>query len=167
MNHNRYFHPNGTLSRLSHSQDATKREIAHELSQAIGASSDVLVRAQTVFPLTLFPSTFTVDRSKISITQREFFKAGEVLSIRIEDILNVTAKVGPFFGSLEITTKFFNPEKPYTIEHFWRKDVLKIKRILQGYLIAKQNDIDCSKLSTEELAKTLDELGNVSRPEKI
>ena len=167
MNQHRYIQPAGTISGLAHSEDSDKRETAHELAQAIGESYDVLARAETVFPLTLFPDTITIDRSKITITQRSFMKSGEVLSIRIEDVLNVTAKVGPFFGSLLIATRFFNPEKPYMIDHFWRADVLRIKRVLQGYLIARQHNIDCSKLSTEELSHTLDELGNVSREDRV
>ncbi len=146
---------------------AEKQHVKEELVQAIGDSHDVLARATTVFPLTLFPDTVTVDRSKITITHRDFFKVGEVVSLQIEDILNVIANVGPFFGSLKISTRFFDPEKPVTVDHLWRDDALRIKRIVQGYLVARQKEIDCNALSTKELAKTLDELGKVASPEKV
>lgn len=142
-------------------------EVTQELEQAIGASSDVLVRAQTVFPLTLFPDTLTIDRTKLTITHRNFFKAGEVLSISIEDILNVTASVGPFFGSIKLSTRFFDLNRPYTVDHFHRADALRIKRIAQGYIIARQKKIDTSALSTEELAKLLDDLGKVGPQERV
>lgn len=142
-------------------------EVTHELEQAIGASSDVLVRAQTVFPLTMFPDTLTIDRTKLTITHRNFFKAGEVLSISIEDILNVTASVGPFFGSIKLSTRFFDLNRPYTVDHFYRADALRIKRIAQGYIIARQKKIDTSALSTEELAKLLDDLGKVGPQERV
>ncbi len=144
-----------------------KQETAQELVQAIGDAHDVLFRARTVFPLTLFPDTLAIDRTKLSITHRDFFGVGEVLSINLEDILNVTASVGPFFGSVKIATRFFDPGKPYTVDKFWRADALKIKRIAQGYIIAKQRDIDCSALPTKELAKLLDELGKPSRAERV
>ncbi len=144
-----------------------KQKTQEELTNAIGDAHDVLMRATAVFPLTLFPDTVAIDRTKLTITHRDFFGAGEVLSINIEDILNVTATVGPFFGSIKISTRFFDPDKPYTVDHFWRKDALRIKRIAQGYVIAKQKEIDCSALSNRELAKLLDELGKVSAPEKI
>jgi hypothetical protein len=144
-----------------------KNKIEKKLTEAIGDSHDVLMRATTVFPLTLFPDTLTIDRTKLTITHRNFLNAGEVLSIRIEDILNVTASVGPLFGSVKIATRFFDPSKPYKVDHFWRKDALKLKRIVQGYLIAKQQKVDCSKLSSSELAKMLDKLGKVDGPEKV
>ncbi len=148
-------------------QEDQKHKAAEELIQAIGDARDVLVRATTVFPMTLFPDTITIDRTKLTITHRDFFKMAEVLSIRIEDILNVTAGVGPFFGSIKISTRFFDPDKPYTVDHFWRADALKIKRITQGYLIAKKKEIDCSALTTPELTRLLDDLGKVAPAEKV
>jgi len=146
---------------------AQKEKTSEELVQAIGDAHDVLIRAQTVFPLTLFPDTITVDRSKITITHRDFLKMGEVLSIRIEDVLNLTASVGPFFGSIKLATRFFAPNKPYTVDKLWRADALRIKRIVQGYLIARQRNIDCSALSAQELANTLDELGKAAPEETV
>jgi hypothetical protein len=95
---------------FSHPQTANKEQLHDEIAQAISSAQDVLCRAKTVFPLTLFPDTITVDRSKVSVTKRNFFMAGETMTIRIEDILNVAAGVGPLFGNITITTKFFNPE---------------------------------------------------------
>lgn len=155
---------NSSLKGASHSE---KQKTAVELIEAIGDARDVLIRVTTVFPLTIFPDSITLDRTKLTITHRDFFKSAEVLSINIEDILNVAATVGPFFGSLKISTRFFDSEKPYVIDHFYRADALKIKRITQGYIIAKQKGVDCSALTTKELTKLLDELGSVAPAEKV
>lgn len=144
-----------------------KRQAANELIQVIGDAHETLVSATTVFPFTLFPDTLSIDRTKLTITHRDFFRTAEVLSIRIEDILNITATVGPFFGSVKISTRFYDPDKPYTVDMFTRADALRIKRITQGYLIARRNKVDCSALSTRELTQLLDELGKVSSPEKV
>lgn len=144
-----------------------KQVTTQQLAQAIGDSHDVLVRAQTVFPFTLFPDTVTVDRTKFSITRRNFFKMAEIISFRIEDILDVSANVGPFFGSLKIATRFFDRHQQYYVNYLKRADALKIKRIMQGYLIARKEKIDCSVIATEELARTLDELGKVAPAEKV
>lgn len=144
-----------------------KQKAAEELIGVIGGSHDVLVRVRTVFPLTLFPDAITIDRTKLTITHREFFKVGESLSLNIEDILNVTAGVGPFFGTIKLSSRFFHSDQPYIVEHLWRNDALKIKRILQGYIIAKQKEVDCSALSTKELTLLLDELGKVGPAERV
>jgi hypothetical protein len=168
MSSNPYMQPPLNPTMTTATNPATsKKQVTQELEQAIGASSDVLVRAKTVFPLTLFPDTLTIDRTKLTITHRDFFKAAEVLSISIVDILNVTATVGPFFGSIKISTRFFDLNKPYTVDHFKRADALKIKRIAQGYIIARQKNIDCSVISTKELAEMLDELGQVGPEERV
>jgi hypothetical protein len=169
MNQHSYLHIHklaGNMALQKTQEEKSKEDTKNELAEAVGNSEEVLVRAQTVFPLTLFPSTVSVDRTKIAITERNFLKSGEAISIRIEDVLNVTAAVGPFFGSISIASRFFNPE-PYKVEHLKRSDALRIKRILQGYLLARQQEIDCSALSATELAKTLDELGQVPNEERV
>lgn len=143
-------------------------EVAQEqLTQAIVAARKPLAKAVTVFPFTLFPDTIIVDRAKITITHRIFFWTAEVVSIRVEDVLNVMADVGPFFGSVKIVTRFFSSEKPYAVDYLWRSDALRIKRILQGYVIATQKEIDCSNLDTWRLSKLLEELGSSGASENV
>jgi hypothetical protein len=169
MNNPKHLHLGNVYGDISQAQPhrTSKQQLHDELEEVISSSHDVLCSAKTVFPLTLFPDTITVDRAKVSVTQRNFFLTGEAITIRIEDILNVTATVGPFFGSIKVTTKYFNPDKPYVIDKLWRKDALRIKRILQGYVIARQRDVDVSQMSSRELAKQLDEIGSVADQDKL
>jgi hypothetical protein len=162
--------PNPAVSQ-AYNQAYEKYQAKKELKKAIGASHEVLVSAQTIFPFVLFPDTITIDRGKLTISHRSFFKVAEVISIRIEDILNVTANVGPFFGSLQITTRFFgtgseHDDKAYRINWLARDDALKIKRIAHGYITALQKEVDTSALSSSELAKLLLELGADSPDER-
>lgn len=135
----------------------TPQESKQELREAIKGSNQVLVTATTA--LSLFPDTLTVDRAKLTITKRTFFRTAEVMSMRIEDILNVTATVGPFLGTVKIVSRVMNSEQSSTIGPFWRRDAVRAKRITQGYIIALQRGIDCSALGTRELADMLDKLG--------
>lgn len=135
-----------------------------ELEQAIGGAHEILMRATTVFPFVLFPDTITIDRTKLTIVHRWFFRVAEVIPIRIEDVLNVTANVGPFFGSIKIVTRFFEnggdgKDNHYEIKYLSRADALHIKHIMQGYIIATQKEIDSSALSTKELSSLLIKLG--------
>ncbi len=135
----------------------TPHETRQELAQAIHGSNEVLVTADTVFKL--FNDQLVVDRAKLTVTKRSFWRASEVMSIRVEDLLNVTATVGPIFGSVKIVSRVFNADKPYIITGFWRDDALRVKRITQGYVIAIQRGIDCNSLPGSELADLLDKLG--------
>lgn len=151
--------PEQTEKRKPQTDAEKKQKARKELRKAVGHSNEMLAQAHTVFPFTLFPDTVSIDRGKMTISHRNFFRVAEVTSIRIEDILNATVNVGPLFGSLKIATRFFGTDKDYVVNYLSRSDALKIKHILQGYIIAVQKKIDCSALSTKELAKMLSELG--------
>ena len=123
-------------------------------------SQDVLATARTVIlPSNVFPDTVTVDRTKVTITQRTFFWSADVVSLRIEDILNVSTSFGPFFGSLTISTRVMNSTDHFIITGFWKWDAIRLKRIIQGYMIAVHNGIDSFELSTPRLIRKLNELG--------
>jgi len=159
MQHMRHYLHLGNTALMPSRRAAKKEKAEEKLSDVVGTSHEILLNATTVFPLTLFPDTVTIDRTKLTITRRNFFATAEVVSIQIEDILNVTASVGPFFGSIQIHTRYFDPHKPYVVDKLWRDDALKIDRIMQGYSIAIKENIDLSALDSKELTNKLDELG--------
>lgn len=147
------------------SHDKAKKE-ADELKELVSRSHELLVSANTVFPLTLFPDTIALDRTKVTITKRDFFWSSDVMSIRIEDVLNVSVSVGPLFGSLTIASRVMSTVDHFRIDHFWRRDAIRLKHIIQGYVIAQHNDIDTAHLEKKELIETLMELGHDSNEQK-
>lgn len=132
----------------------------HKLNKIMKNAHEVLAKADTVFPFTLFKDTIIVDRSKVTVIKRNFFMMAETFSIRVEDILNVSTTVGPFFGSIQIVSRVFNTDKPHVINFLWRDDAVKIKHLIHGYVIATHNDIDCDSLSKGELLAMLAKLGH-------
>jgi len=139
-----------------------KKRIKDRLVEVVQESKKVLCSAKTVFPLTLFTSEITVDRQNITITNRNFFKSGEIISIRIEDILNVSANVGVLFGTVKIHTRFFEASKPYEVTYLWRHEAIRLMHIIDGYIIALQKKVDCDLLNTKELESLLSNLGGGS-----
>lgn len=144
----------------SKSSDSQKKE--KELKKIVTQSHEVLMAVNTVFPITIFPDTITVDRTKVTITRRDFFWSSDVMSIRIEDVLNVSASVGPLFGSLTVASRVMSTVDHFKINHFWRNDAIRLKHIIQGYVIAQHNNIDTAHLNKKELIETLIELGHDS-----
>lgn len=127
----------------------------------IQQSHQVLAEASTVIlPNNLFPDTVVVDRTKVTITRRFFFWSSETISIRIEDILNVSVSVGPLFGSLTVSSRVMNSTDHYEINYFWRNDALRLKHIIQGYVIALHTHTELDHMSLNELIATLNELGH-------
>jgi hypothetical protein len=130
------------------------------LKNVVRKSHQILAAARSVaLPTNLFPDSVVVDRTKVTIIKRNFFWSSNVISIRIEDVLNVATNTGPFFGSLTVSSRVMNSTDHYEINYFWRKDAIYLKQIIQGYVIAHHNQIETSHLERDELIKTLLELG--------
>lgn len=137
-----------------------KDKDAQDLEEVLVRSNQVLASAKSVFPWTLFPDTIILDRTKLTIIKRDFFMTEDVMSIRIEDILNVSVAVGPIFGSITIATRVMSSTDHFTLRHFLREDVMHLKHMIQGYVIARHNNIACDHLTYDELIHTLRELGH-------
>jgi len=144
------------------SRTMTAEETRQELQQAIRGSNQILASSHTV--LALFPDTMIIDRAKVTITKRQFYRSAEVMSVRIEDVLNATCTVGPVFGTVTIVSRVMNANQDTSIGRFWRADAKRLKRVLQGYVIALQRNIDCSNLGTRELSGMLEKLGADNHP---
>ncbi len=139
-------------------EDIRKAKSEHDLAKAIKDSNEILVTASTIGPI--HRSTLTLSRSKLFGEERAGLSNVSVMSVRIEDVLNINGGVGPVSGYVDISTKFTSPGSPYHIGPFHRKDVLKLKRIIQGYIIALQKRIDPNPIPTPELISMLYELGD-------
>ena len=154
-----------TTEGIRENQERTAKTLdpRESLRRIVRKSHQILATAQTVIlPINLFPDSVTVDRTKVTITKRTFFWTSSVISIRIEDVLNIACSTGPVFGSLTISSRVMNSTDHYEIDYFWRKDALYLKQLIQGYVIAQHNQIETSHLERKELIKTLLELGDDS-----
>ena len=150
------------LEMIGFKRTRKKDEPSESLQHIVERSHEVLARVDTVFPFTLFRDTVIVDRTKVTIIQRNFFWSEDVVSIRIEDVLNATVSTDVIFGSLSVASRVMNSTDHYRIKFFWRNDAMRLKHLIQGYVIAQHNNIQISHLSKEELIKTLLELGSDS-----
>lgn len=128
------------------------------LKQRMRHSSEMIANVQTVFPLTLFPHSVVFDRSKITITKRTSPWSSVNVSIRIEDVLNVSTTLGMLFGSISIASRVMNSVDHFEIGGFWRRDAMELQRLIQGYAIAKHGGMDTDGLTVEQLTEMLREL---------
>jgi hypothetical protein len=121
-------------------------------------SHEILFKADTVFPFTLFPDTVTLDREKLSFAGRVFFKVAQITSVPVRDILSVEADIGPFFGSVHTSSRYF-VTNPKSIRWLWREDAVKLQRLLQGYVIVHEQDIKTDDIPKDKLINMLNDLG--------
>lgn len=122
-------------------------------------SHDILFAADTVFPFTLFPDTVILDREKLTIINRYFFGVSRINVTPVRDILSVEANLGPFFGSIHLSSRYF-VTNPYSVHFLLRSNTIKLRRLLQGYIIAHEQKIDCTDIDKKRLITLLNELGS-------
>jgi hypothetical protein len=138
--------------------DLKMDEHTKKLIRSAKHAGDILYQANTIFPFTLIPDTITIDREKLSISYRAFIKVASVSSTPLNDIEAIDANVGPFFGSLRITSRFF-VNNTRVIKFLTREDTTNIQSILQGYKLAKEKEIDFLEVDKDDLVRALMELG--------
>lgn len=141
-------------------QDPSSKSAAgpETLTELTEKSLDVLYEATTVFPFTLFPDTVTLDREKLTIAERMFWRTAKITSVPVGEIMSAEANVGPLFGSLRLTFRFFaNNER--VVNFLPRKDAVEMQRLIHGYIIAHRREIDVSSVSKDKLINLLSELG--------
>ena len=144
--------------KLAPKKPSAPPKIPKKLMAVTIQAHDILFRANTIFPFNLFPDTVTLDREKLTFASRSFFRVAKITSVPVRDILSVEADIGPFFGSVHTASRYFITN-PYSINYLWRKDALKLQRLLQGYIIAHEQDIDCSNIDKDKLVTLLNDLG--------
>ena len=149
----------GRQERKDVKEEQDRLETQHEFRKIASNSQQILITADSVFPFDFIPDTITVDRVKVTIIRRTFIMVSEVISTQIEDILNVECDTGPFFGSINLYTRFFE-HTPLRINFLTRRKAVDIKNILQGFIIARHQGLDSSKLKLEELRILLLRLGS-------
>ena len=124
-------------------------------------SQEILFEASTVFPFNFIPDTIRIDREKITVANRPFFRTAKIDGIPIRDILDVQVSTGPILGSVLLYSRYFE-SKPISINFLRKDDATKLRRILQGYIIANEQKIDCSNIEKNQLVTLLTKLGTGS-----
>ncbi len=153
-------HERGKGQEVSRSTDEQEPGEVHEkLIEITEKAHDILFTADTVFLFTLIPDTITLDREKLTVIDRYFYKVAKVTTVPISSMISADVSVGPFFGAVHMTSKYFI-DNSHTVKFLWRKDAEEIHRLLQGFIIAQEKKIDVSDVEKEDLKVLLHDLGH-------
>lgn len=142
-------------------KEPTKREIITEkLEKLADKSSDVLLKVSTVFPFTLFTNDIIVDPYKVNIVFREFFYSEHIHSIMVKDILDVVVETSVFFATVKIVDQGYT-ENSVNVSYLKREDALRLRKLIQGLIIAHRQAVDLSQLTPAHIKDKAEELGTV------
>lgn len=123
------------------------------LTEAIRNTTEVIAMITIPLPIN---SKLILTRQKLVYEKGTLFSR-HVYSIEPKGVINVTASIGPIFGII-----YFSHEAkdfPKQIGLIWRKDAIRMKRIIDGYILANRQNINISDIEAAELLPMLVKLG--------
>lgn len=129
------------------------------LDSIVEESNEILAHFKGVWPFDLFPDEVIIDKQAVTIIRHWFFGVGQKITCHFDDLVNAEMNIGPFFGSIQIYSKYFTDGEE-DIKWFSRSDVKKIHALLQGLLIAKKEGVDIKSLSKDEILHKLYKIGS-------
>ena len=132
------------------------------LVELVGGAEDNLLSVHTVFPFVLIADTLKIDRQKLTVVHNTLLGASQTASIRLKDLRNVQADIGPLFGSITLTSQHFQ-NNTQTIKFLKRKDIIEAQRLLQGFMIAHEAQVDTDNIEHNELKSLMNKLGQENK----
>jgi hypothetical protein len=138
----------------------SQQEVAdiQKMSYLGNGKDQVICEVKTVFPITLFPTTLTIEKTKVNIIETLFFSSTQVQSILIEEIATVERSTSLFLGSITIHNKVPNRE-PYVVKNLSKEDATRAQRVIQGLMVSLTQKINIATIPTHELLPQLEKIG--------
>lgn len=147
-------------------EKGTQEDAVTKLEGVVEKSQNVLIKSSAVFPFDFFPDSITIDRQKLTVVHRNFFNVKQTVCVQHSDIKNIQADIGPFFGSLTVTSEHFI-NNIQTIKFLPKKEVLSIQQLIQGFIIAHNEGVDMADINDEKLVSLLNQLGRGEAGERV
>lgn len=138
-----------------------KQNNANQKLEDLANKADItLLKVSTVFPFTFFTHDIIIDPYKVNIIFREFFWSEHIHSIMVKDILDVVVETSVFFATIRIVDQGYI-ENSVDIAYLKKEDALKVRKIIQGLVIAHRQAVDLSILKPADIRDKSEELGQV------
>jgi hypothetical protein len=135
---------------------ATKKEKdKQKLVDLVKKSNRCIITISSLFPWDLFPSTITVEESRVTFTFRQFLSS-QSHSVEIKDISNVFIESSLFFATLQVVSRTY-VKNDIKIGYLSRKKAQKVQRIIEGLRTFIENHINTSNYEIDELLAKIEE----------
>ncbi len=140
-------------------QHAQQSVAVSQLQNLAQDEQPVLMALSTVFPFKFFPTTITIEKTKVNIKNRLFFGSSEIQSVLISDLSTCETESNFFFAVLKLVTRIPNAPS-ITINYLPKEEAMKARRIIQGLMVGVMNKVDLTKVSTTELLESIEQVGD-------
>lgn len=138
----------------SHAGKAERNRQAVE--DMVNNSNRILIKISSVFPWDFFPTSITLEETRLTITHRQLFSS-QVHSVDLKNISNIFIDNSILFSQLTIVSNTFI-ENQMIVDRLWKKEAIFIRRMIEGLRMFIEKDIDTTGYSRQELIDKLREL---------
>lgn len=142
--------------------DAPNPEAAKQikkLNQLEKVGTKPLLQIQTIFPFRIFPCVITLDRQKLTISDKFFFSSKEVENFLAKDIVSIASTESMFYATINLVSGM-RINKEVSVPFLKKEDARKLRRLVQGLLIAGKEGIDVNQIPENQLIAKLEEIGS-------
>lgn len=156
--------PTDSILMVKPKVDVDEKEANDELNELVEKSHNCLIKVSAVFPFDIFPNKITVDVNQVNIIIKEFFWSERRHSIHIKDIMDVFIDTSLFFSTIKIVDRGYT-DNGIDIKWLKNNDAIRLRRIIQGLIIAHRQQLDFTKIDTKDLVSKIEDLGRVKEIE--
>ncbi len=130
-----------------------------KFEEMVRNSQAPIYRLKSVFPFEFWPTEVNMDLNKVTIVYTSMWVNHHIHSVFIKDISDVFVETSLFFASLVIVDIGFI-ENEIRIKYLKKDEAMQARRIIQGLVVARKQDVDLTKLeNVERLVEKLESLG--------
>ncbi len=117
-----------------------------------------LMTLTTLFPFRLFPTTITIEKTKVNIKESQFLGTTDTRSLLIADISAVESESNLLFGTLVFRIRVASAG-PIEVRFLSRDQAARARRIVEGLMVSVANKIDLTKVSSPEILANIEMVG--------
>lgn len=131
------------------------------LEGMVNNSNRVISKVSSVFPWDFFPTTITLEDTRLTIIYRQLFSS-QIYSVDLKDISNVLLERGILFATIIIISKTF-VHNDIRIGTLWKEDGVLLRRLIEGLRMLEKEKIDTTQYTVVKLVEKLKELSTVEK----
>jgi hypothetical protein len=119
-----------------------------------------LYKTSAVFPFDFFPNEISIEPDQVNICIKSFFLTAESRSIPIKNIADILISTSFLFASIKIIDTSYI-ENSVEISYLRKNEAEKVRRIIQGLVLASKENVDLSKIDPKNLVVEAERLGKM------
>lgn len=137
-----------------------EQKTEQKFEELIEKADNVLFKAESLFPLDLFPTKIVISIHKVDVIYNSFLNR-RIQPVYIQNISDVFINSGLFLSSLHIIDVGYT-NHTLVVGNLHNRDALEAMKIIQGLVVTSKQNIDLTKVNVNNFVEKIRSLGTPS-----